>query len=233
MHVIAGTIALSLTAALGYQSSGVTTAQTDAAVAMDRFLARPLSPHQYRASRRLEAAGSGQRAWLNAQTDFTPGSGLRYQITAEGGSGYIRSRVLRALLEEERSLIARGGSSGVAISPENYQFSSAGVDPEGLALVRLRPLRKERSLLVGHLFLKPEDGELVRVEGRLAKNPSFWVTRVDVVRSYRRINDVLVPVALETHAQLRIFGRSTLRMTYEYSEVDGRTVVETDGAVAK
>jgi hypothetical protein len=68
------------------------------------------------------------------------------------------------------------------------------------------------------------DGDLLRVEGRLAKNPSFWVTRVDVVRSYRRVNGVLMPVALETNAQLRLFGSSALRMTYRYSHIDDRVV---------
>jgi hypothetical protein len=32
------------------------------------------------------------------------------------------------------------------------------------------------------------------------------------------------PVTLESNAQMRLFGRSTLRMTYAYSEVDGRPV---------
>jgi hypothetical protein len=70
------------------------------------------------------------------------------------------------------------------------------------------------------------DGDLRRVEGRLARNPSFWVTRVNVVRSYRPINGVVVPVSLETTAQLRLLGSSTLSMTYRYLQIDDRTVEE-------
>ena len=33
-----------------------------------------------------------------------------------------------------------------------------------------------------------------------------------------------MPVALETTAQVRMFGAATLRMTYDYSEIDGRPV---------
>ncbi|MNC87494.1 hypothetical protein D3C83_32230 [compost metagenome] len=72
----------------------------------------------------------------------------------------------------------------------------------------------------------------MRIEGRLAKNPSFWMKRVDVVRSYARINGVLVPTVLESAAQMRFFGRSSLRMTYHYSEVDRAPVahsLERDG----
>ena len=191
--------------------------------AMRSFLARPAVTHSYSASRRLEASGSGHRAWLEAQTDFTLASGLLYEVTAEGGSGYIRSRVLRSLLDEEQRLIARGGSAGIALSTRNYRFTPERIDDEGLAVVSIQPLRKERSLIAGRMFLTI-DGELRRVEGRLARNPSFWVTRVNVVRSYRLVNGVPVPVSLETTAQLRLLGASTLRMTYRYSRIDDRTV---------
>lgn len=195
----------------------------DSVTAMQQFLARPRIAYQYSASRRLEASGSGQRAWLDVETDFTPAAGFQYHVTAEGGSGYIRTRVLRSLLEEEQRVIARGSASSVAISTDNYHFTPEGVDAEGLAVVRLRPLRKDRSLIAGRMFLTV-DGDLRRVEGQLAKNPSFWVTRVNVVRLYRRINGVLMPVSLDTTAQLRLFGSSALRMTYRYSRVDDRAV---------
>lgn len=201
-----------------------------AAAAMERFLSRPSVPHQYSASRRLEASGSGQRGWLDARTEFAPASGLHVEVHAEGGSGFIRKRVLRSLLEEEQRVIARGETARVALSTDNYQFTPERVNEEGLAIVAIRPLRKEKSLIVGRLFLTM-DGDLVRLEGRLAKNPSFWVTRVNVLRTYERIGGVLMPVSLETKAQLRIFGSSALRMTYQYSHIDHRPVAE--GLAAK
>src|SRR5262245_20843665 len=73
-----------------------------AADALLRFLDRTPAAHQYTASRRLEASGSGHRGWLDADTEFSAASGLVYRVTAEGGSGYIRSRVLRSLLDEEQ-----------------------------------------------------------------------------------------------------------------------------------
>jgi|SoiMethySBSTD1v2_1073268.scaffolds.fasta_scaffold78525_4 hypothetical protein len=195
----------------------------DSDTAMEQFLARPITVPQYSGSRRLEASGSGQRAWLDVQTDFTPTSGFLYRVTAEGGSGYIRSRVLRSLLDEEQQLIARGGAPTVALSTENYRFAPEAVDDDQTAVVRIRPLRKDRALIGGRMFLTL-DGELLRVEGLLAKNPSFWTTRVNVVRAYRRINGALMPVSLDSTAQLRLLGSSALRMTYRYSRVDDRAV---------
>jgi hypothetical protein len=205
------------------QPAAAAAVDQSAVTAVRNFLGRPTVQHQYRASRRLEASGSGHRAWLDVQTNFSPGSGLLYQVTAEGGSGYIRGRVLRSLLDEEQRLIARRGESGVALTTDNYQFTPEGLNEQGLAVVSIRPLRKERALMAGRMFVTL-DGDVQRVEGRLAKNPSFWVTRVDIVRSYRRINGVLMPVLLETTAQLRLLGASELRMTYQYSIIDERPV---------
>jgi hypothetical protein len=215
--------AITAIAPLAFPISASDTPDQSAVLAVQRFLASRSVAHQYSGSRRLEASGSGQRAWLDVQTDFRLGSGLLFEVTAEGGSRYIRVQVLRSLLEEEQKLIARGGSAGIAISIDNYQFTPEGLDEQGLAIVGITPLRKDRSLIFGRMLLTL-DGDLVRVEGRLAKNPSFWVSRANIVRSYRRINGVLMPVSLVTTAELRLLGSSALRMTYRYSSIDERPV---------
>ena len=194
-----------------------------AAHALETFLSGRTLARQYSATRRLEASGSGQRGWLDVKTRYAADSGFRYDVTSEGGSGLIRGRVLRSLLEEEKQLVASGTGARVAISRDNYTFTSEGINDDGLAVIAIRPLRKERSLILGRLLLTP-DGVLQRVEGQLAKNPSFWVTRVNVVRTYRLINGVLMPVCLETTARLRFLGSSSLRMTYTYSEIDEQPV---------
>lgn len=189
-----------------------------------RFLAYPNGPHSYRAHRHMEATGAGLRASIDADTDYSPSTGFHYEVTAQQGSAIIRSRVLVPLLEQEQQLIARGETGTVALSPKNYEFMGEGEAEDGLARIALQPLRKERALIDGELLVKPDDGELVRLDGRLAKNPSFWTKRVDVVRLYQRINGVLMPVSLESTAQLRFFGRSTLHMTYDYTAIDDRPV---------
>jgi hypothetical protein len=216
-------VALLLITSLSIRPYAARVTDQSAVAATRNFLARQEAAHQYSALRRLEASGSGHRAWLDVQTDFTPAAGLLYEVTAEGGSGYIRSRVLRSLLDEEQQLIARGGGPTIAVTTDNYEFTPEGINDEGLAVVGIRPLRKERALIAGQIFLTV-DGDLLRLEGQLAKTPSFWVTRVNVVRSYRRINGVLMPVSLDTTARLRLLGSAVLRMTYRYSRIDERAV---------
>jgi hypothetical protein len=191
---------------------------------MQQFLQQDDTQHPYRAVRRLEAENGGRRGWLEAVTEYSVGSGFSYQVTAEGGSSLVRSKVLRAVLDGEREIIAEGETARSSLAPANYAFQPNGVDDEGLANILLSPKRKERVLVSGTMFLQPDGGDLVRLQGRLAKNPSFWVRNVQIVRSYKRIEGVVVPVALESTAHVRVLGPASLRMTYSYSEIDGRHV---------
>jgi hypothetical protein len=217
--------ALLLVMTLGPDLRATVPATTEAAEhSMKQFLAQGDAQRPYRALRRIEARNGDSIGWLEAATEYGPHTGFRYTVTSEGGSGSIRDKVLKAILDGEREAIARGEMSRSALAPCNYEFQVHGVDENGLAKVLLSPKRKERVLVSGAMFLRPADGELVRVQGRLAKSPSFWVKTVDIVRTYERIEGAVMPVALETTAQVRMFGTATLKMTYQYSEIDGRPV---------
>jgi hypothetical protein len=191
---------------------------------IEQFLAQNDVPPAYRAIRRLEARSGDKHGWLEAITHYSPQTGFDYEITAEGGSGVIRTKVLRAVLQGEREVISQGDAARSSLGRANYTFQPNGVDHEGLANVLLSARRKEPVLVDGTMFLQPSDGNIVRLEGRLAKSPSFWVKNLDIVRKYERIAGVVMPVALESKAQVRMLGEAaTLRMTYTYSEIDGRS----------
>ena len=191
---------------------------------MKQFLAQDDTQPPYRATRRIEAENGARSGWLEAVTEYSPETGFNYEVIREGGSDHIRTKVLRAVLEGEQETIARGETERSSLCRANYAFQPGGIDESGLANVILSPRRKERILVEGTMFLKPEDGRLVRLQGQLAKSPSFWIKNVDIVRHYDRIAGVVVPIALEATAQMRFLGSATLRMTYAYSEIDGHAV---------
>jgi hypothetical protein len=196
-------------------------------ILVQRFLAADSpSLDQYRALRHLEARNQtfGVYGWMDAWTESDHSSGFRYEIVAEGGSGYIRKRVLRAALEGEREIWATHGSERAALTPENYAFEERDSLEPGVMRVAVKPKRKDVVLIEGSIFVGAEDGDLLRVEGRLSKTPSFWTRHVDVMRRYERISGVRVPVALESVASVLIAGRSTFRMSYEYETINGERV---------
>jgi hypothetical protein len=194
---------------------------------VERVLARKdPPPDQYRALRRLEARSEHFRAagWMEAWTDVDPVGGFRYEIVGEGGSGYVRSHVLRAALDGERNLWLSSAPQRAALTMDNYAFEENGPSADGLEAVGVKARRKDVLLVDGSIFVKADDGDLVRIEGRLSKTPSFWTRRVEVIRRYQRINGIRVPVAIESVAQVLIAGRSTFKMTYEYETINGDRV---------
>jgi hypothetical protein len=194
---------------------------------LQRFLANPdPSPTAYRALRHLDAHNDhfDSTAWMDVWTEADARDGFRYHIAAEGGSEYIRSHVFRETLDAEHRMWASGAPGRAALTPDNYIFEDGIADASGLASIGLRPRRKDVLLVDGLIFLNPDDGELVRMEGLLSKAPSFWTRRVQITRWYRRFAGVRMPTVLESVANVRIAGTSTFRMIYEYESVNGETV---------
>jgi hypothetical protein len=192
----------------------------------DRFLARPPETlTQYRATRRLEARNGRFRkhGWVEVSTELTA-DGFSFQVIEEGGSGYIRDKVLRPILQGERDLVARGDVARSALSWANYDFTAETPAEPGVVRLTVTPRRKDITLIDGSVFVTETDADLVRIEGRLAKSPSFWTRRVEVVRRYGRIAGVRVPLSIESIAHVRIAGRSEMTMTYRYQMVNGRLV---------
>jgi hypothetical protein len=201
---------------------------------VQRFLSRTDEPlTRYRALRRLEAHNPRfkQHGWIEAWTELTPDRRFTYQIVREGGSDYIRDKVLRKVLENEEKLFATHDASRSAVTAENYELRGAEAAEPGYVRLLVKPRRKEVSLIDGAVVVTQQEADLVRVEGRLARNPSFWTKRVDVVRRYSRLGGVRVPTRLDSVAQVRFAGTSTLSMTFEYEMVNGVHVAPA-GAVA-
>jgi hypothetical protein len=198
--------------------------------AIERFLSqlgRP--PVPYQAWRRLEASSLklGESAWMEALTEFDAAEGFRYSILRQGGSERIVNRVLKKVLEREKEGSDLEEWRKGSLSHANYMFDFGGQAGSGMLKMRLTPRRRDSRLVAGSALLTASSGDLVRVEGRLSKSPSFWVRWVDVSSSYAPVAGELMPVAIESTADVRIAGMSTFLMTYRYRSVDGQAVNDT------
>jgi hypothetical protein len=193
---------------------------------IERFLAREdTGPAQYRALRRLDARNLhfGASAWMDVWTDADATGGFRYQVASEGGSAYIRRKVFLAALDGEQKMWREGEPQRAQLNLTNYLIQDQGVS-DGLASLAITPRRKDVLLIDGWLFVKQDDGDLVRIEGHLSKVPSLWTRHVEIVRRYGRIQGVHVPIEIDSVAQVLIAGRSTFSMTYEYESINGQRV---------
>lgn len=178
----------------------------------------------YVAIRRLESDNQRHQreAWLVVRTELKEDGAFTWQVLDEGGSEFIRNRVLREALEKEAQVHRDGRARRGGLTPDNYVFS-APTPVAGAVRVGIEPRRREDVLVKGELLMSPE-GELLRVEGDLVKRPSFWTRSVHLVRHYGRVDGTHVPVRLDMVAQVRIVGVSRLSMVYQYLQINGRPV---------
>jgi hypothetical protein len=217
-------ISLAFCLTLSLESAGRTESNAAVQPVVERFLARP-AEHvtTYRAIRVLE--GHNERfkmhGAIEAMTELSPAGGFTFTILNETGSDYIREKVLRPILETEAKVLASGTASRSALTAENYDIGGGELTEAGLVRMFAKPRRKDLSLIDGSVFVTSDDADLVRVEGRMSKNPSFWTTRVNIVRHYDRVGGIRVPVRLDSTAQIRFAGESTLSMIYKYEMVNG------------
>jgi hypothetical protein len=179
---------------------------------------------QYRAYRSLHARSErrDQEGWLEAWTELDE-RGFRFEIVSERGSEQVRNRVLKMVLQREQELVEAGDSGRAALTAANYDFGDE-IEEDGNRYVSLKPKRKDTLLVDGRMVLSPDGRELLRVEGRLAKNPSFWTSLVNIIRHYARLDGVRVPIATESIAKVKLIGTARMDVRYEYETINGRPV---------
>jgi hypothetical protein len=199
---------------------------TDAPSLVQRYLKRSVkTPASYRATRRLEGANPRfkKTGWIEAVTELVDNK-FTFTITARGGSEMVQNRALIPVLEAERDLSKEGDS--YEISEANYKFLESAPDDAGHPRIKLDPRRKDKRLLDGFLVLTP-DGDVIEINGKLSKSPSFWTPNVHVTRRYGHIDGVRVPLSITSVADVRLAGRSTFSMTYTFQMIDGAPVSKT------
>ena len=204
-----------------------TSAPADAASACAEETPDLLPSIPYSAIRRLEADNrkTGRQGWMEVRTTLDRDGILTITVLSEGGSEQIRNKVLRAALQAEQDVVRRRRGTPAAAT-DSYECGEAQLERSGLLRLPLRPKEKSRHLVVGDLFMQPATRDVVSVKGQLAKSPSFWISRVDVEWTYRRVHkQQVLPVSLQSTASVKMFGPSTFRMTYDYESVDGEPIL--------
>jgi hypothetical protein len=202
---------------------------------LQRFLTRADEPLiEYRGTRYLEGRNDrlNLNAWMEVATELGA-SGFHYRVIREGGSDMIRGRVFRSMLDNEEKLFATGDAARSGFNALNYDLTPAAPTEGGLFKLLARPKRRDVNLIDGAVFVTDTDADLVRVEGRLAKNPSFWAKRVDVVKQYGRIGGLRVPLRVDSIAQMRLAGTATLTMTYDYQMINGINVTPSNAIASR
>jgi hypothetical protein len=160
---------------------------------------------------------SHKKADMMVRTDYQAPNKKEFTIVSQSGSGTVRERVFKKLLEAEQESMRDEKQLRSAITPENYTFQMSDyekTDTDEFYVLDAQPRSKNKFLFRGHIWVNAKDFAITRVEGEPAVNPSWWTVKTDFQRRYQKIGDFWLPATNESETKVRIFGTAVLTISY-------------------
>ncbi len=144
-----------------------------------------------------------------------------YKVLSQSGSKLLINRVLLKLLDSEREALKK--RSQVDLSPSNYDFSALGtetLDGSGPAYVLgVRPLKDNKFLYRGRIWVDADEFAVVRMEGQPAKSPSFWIKETDIDSNWQKASGFWFIQHTRSVSHIRMGGTATLTIDYRDYQV--------------
>lgn len=164
--------------------------------------------------RLIDTRSSRVNSQVVAQVQYLPPGPKTYVIQTRTGSGR-GEQVVKRILDHESEMSRRSSqSAAAAISQENYDFTYLGadsIDGNACHVVGLQPKRKEKELIVGRAWVDTKSFLIRRIEGDMAKTPSWLLKKVHVTLDFADISGMWVQTAMRADADVRFVGDQTLQ----------------------
>ncbi len=173
---------------------------------------------------------SHKKADMVVRTDYQAPNKKEFTIVSESGSGTVRERVFKKLLEAEQESMRDENQQRSAITPENYTFQVSDyekTDTDEFYVLDAQPRSKNKFLFRGHVWVNAKDFAITRVEGEPAVNPSWWTVNTNFQRRYQKIGDFWLPESNESETKVRVLGTAVLSIEYrdyQITQAIGATV---------
>jgi len=165
---------------------------------------------------------SHKKADMVVRTNYQAPNKKEFTIVSESGSGTVRERVFKKLLEAEQESMREENQQRSAITPENYTFQVSSyekTDADEFYVLDAQPKSKNKFLFRGQIWVNAKDFAITRVEGQPAVNPSWWTVKTDFKRRYQKIGDFWLPESNESETKVRVLGSAVLTIQYREYEL--------------
>jgi hypothetical protein len=147
-----------------------------------------------------------------AEVNFKPPTSKDYKIQRSSGSKR-GEQVVRNLLDHEVETTSNRSQTKTAITRENYDFTyigEDGLDGQTCYVLGLQPKRKEKDLIAGKAWIDKHSFLVRRIEGEIAKTPSWWLKKVRLKLAFGDYEGTWIQTSMEAVADVRIVGPHTL-----------------------
>ena len=166
--------------------------------------------------------GEEKKTEVTAEVTYAPPQEKSFNITkSTGGTG---EHVVKKTLEHE--VEATRAPQAYDISPENYDFAYSGEESchtSQCYVLELKPKRDCKDLVEGRVWVDKSTYLIHKLEGELAKSPSWWVKKALVSVEYGSIAGMWLQVRTVATAKLRMIGDYRM-ISHDTSLRTGNTV---------
>jgi hypothetical protein len=187
-------------------------------VQMSELRAKAIENYSSMRTYHLESNGLSHKvADMVVRVDYQAPNTKEFTIVSESGSGTVRKRVFKKLLEAEQESMRDENQRRSAVTSENYTFrllEYSKTETDEFYVLDAKPRVKDKFLFQGHIWVDGSDFAITRVEGEPAVNPSWWTLKTDFNRTYKKFDDYWLPESNESTTHVRIFGTAVLTITY-------------------
>jgi hypothetical protein len=154
-------------------------------------------------------------AKMDVEVNYDAATGKSFRIVSQSGSGALCDKVLKRAIESEQE--AGNQKPATALTEANYHFTLAG--NENIAgrpayILDVDPLSDNKFLFRGKIWVDAEDFAVVKMETQPAKNPSFWISKVEIHSTAAKVGDFWLPGHLRSETRVRIGGTAVLTIDY-------------------
>ena len=162
------------------------------------------------------------RAEVIADLTFVPPDRKHYAIRQANGMG-LGEKIVRQMLEHETDIVKDYGATDLTAA--NYNFRILREEELGghhAYVLEMVPLRKDKTLLRGHIWVDSANYRLLRTEGVPGKAPSWWLRDSHIVLVYGEVGGMWLQTSSESTANVRFVGPHTMvahDVDYKFSEL--------------
>ncbi len=138
------------------------------------------------------------------------------------GDGFVKTNIITRLLQSEVDHVEKADPEDTAIDFKNYKFYYKGMENIGgreLHVFQVKPRRKNAGLFKGKFYLDVHTASLRRMEGTLAKSPSFFVKSLEFTQEFDDVDGFTFPTTLRSSAKARIIGRTLVGVVHRAYKV--------------
>jgi len=143
---------------------------------------------------------------------------ITYKVLGFEGDDMVKKDVIARYIQAEIKSSDSATRNALAINADNYNFTYRGKYGSGdwvLQLFELKPKKKRLGMYRGWLWIHAGTGMPVRESGRLIKNPSVFLKRVDFVKDYYMVDGIAVPSKIESEIKTRLVGIAKISIYFK------------------